>query len=308
MHTEEVVFFSEGISIAGTLTLPVNQSPCSCVVMVHGSGPQDRDGNIPGLNVHIFKFLAEYFAQKGIAALRYDKRGCAQSGGSFITSGLSEMVSDACSAIDYASQRIEIDKRCMYVLGHSEGAVLAPEIGLKRPGIAGIIMLCASIRSFEEDFIKNSEVLNRDLEKMTGIKGILAKWLFHTKSPAKSVADLRRKVEKTNSKRMWISFSRVSTKFYRETFNYDIKTYLKMNKLPILAIGGAKDFQCHPDDTRKIPSISPGETTVHIIENMDHMLRTQEGDPTLLSYKDAGEKPMMQEVKELISNWVRSKT
>ncbi|MFN3882584.1 MAG: alpha/beta hydrolase family protein [Nitrincola lacisaponensis] len=308
MRTEEVVFSSAGISLAGTLTLPANQSPCSCVVMVHGSGPQDRDGNISGLNVHIFKLLAEYFAQKGIAALRYDKRGCAQSGGSFINSGLSDMVNDACSAIDYAGERIEVDKRCIYVLGHSEGAVLAPEIGLKRPNLAGLIMLCASIRSFEEDFIKNSEVLNRDLAKITGIKGILARWLFHTKAPEKSVADLRRKVEKTNSKWMWISFSRVSTKFYRETFNYDIKNYLKINKLPILAIGGAKDFQCHPDDTRQIPSISLGETTVHIIENMDHMLRSQEENPTLLSYKDAGKKPVMQEVKELISNWVRSKT
>jgi len=308
VRAEEVVFSSEEISLTGTLTLPVNQSPCSCVVMVHGSGPQDRDGNISGFNVHILKFLAEYFAQKGIAALRYDKRGCAQSGGSFITSGLSEMVSDACSAIDYASQRIEIDKRCIYVLGHSEGAVLAPEIGLKRPGIAGIIMLCASLRSFEEDSIKNSEVLNRDLEKMTGIKGRLARWLFHTKNPAKTMADLRRKVENTQAKRVWVSFSLVGTKFYKETFNYDVKSYLRENKLPILAIGGSKDFQCHPDDTRQIPSISPSETTVHIIENMDHMLRTQEGDPTLLSYKDAGDKPMMREVQELISDWVRSKS
>lgn len=308
MHTEDVVFLSEGISLTGTLTLPVSQSPYACVIMVHGSGPQDRDGNVSGFNTHIFKFLAEHFAQNGIAALRYDKRGCAQSGGRFITSGLSEMVNDACSAIDYACQRIEIDKKRMYVLGHSEGAVLAPEIGLKKPDIAGIIMLCASLRSFEEDSIKNAEVLNRDLEKMTGIKGRLARWLFHTKDPAKTMADLRRKVEKTQAKQVWVSFSRVGTKFYKETFNYDVKSYLRKNKLPILAIGGSKDFQCHPDDTRQIQSISSSETTVHIIENMDHMLRSQEDAPTLLSYKGAGEKPIMKEAKELISDWVRSKT
>ncbi|MFC7367156.1 alpha/beta hydrolase family protein [Vreelandella zhaodongensis] len=308
MHTEDVVFLSEGTSLAGTLTLPSDIVACPCVIMVHGSGPQDRDGNISGFNVQVFKFLAEHFAENGIAALRYDKRGCAQSDGSFKESGLSEMVSDACSAIDYARQRVEIDKKCMYVLGHSEGAVLSPEIGLKRPDIAGIIMLCASLRSFEEDSIKNAEVLNRDLEKMVGIKGWLARLLFYTKDPQKTMVDLRRKVEKTKAKQIWVSFSRVSTKFYRETFNYDVKSYLNRNKLPILAIGGSKDFQCHPDDTRQIPLTTASEVTVRIIENMDHMLRNQEGEPTLLSYRNAGKTPIVQEVKEQVSNWVKLKS
>ncbi|MCH8542149.1 MAG: alpha/beta hydrolase [Alcanivorax sp.] len=305
MRAEDVVISSRGISLAGTLTLPANDAPCPCVIMVHGSGPQDRDGNISGFDVQIFKFMAEHLTENGIAALRYDKRGCAQSKGNFRTSGLSDMVDDACAAIDYASRRIEIDKRYVYVLGHSEGAVLAPEIGIKRPDIAGIIMLCASLRSFEADFIKNAEVLNRDLAKMTGMKGKLARCLFHIKDPEKAIEALRRKVEETKFRRIWISFSLVGTKFYRETFNYDIRTHLGMNALPILAIGGTKDFQCHPDDTCEIPSVSLGETTVHIIENMDHMLRYQEGDPTLLGYKDAAQRPMIYQVKELVSGWVK---
>lgn len=308
LHIEEVTFLSEGITLAGTLMLPLDTSSCPCVIMVPGSGPQDRDGNISGFNVQIFKYIAEYLAGESIATLRYDKRGCSQSGGSFKGSGLSEMVSDACSALDYASQRMEIDKNSIFVLGHSEGAVLSPEIGLRRPEVAGLIMLCASLRSFEEDGIKNAEVLNHDLEKMTGIKGWLARLLFYTRDPAKTMTDLRRKVEKTKAKRIWVSFSRVSTKFYQETFNYDVKSHLKMNRLPILAIGGSKDFQCHPDDTRQIASITASEVTVHIIENMDHMLRNQEGEPTLLSYRDAGKRPMVQEVKELVSNWVKFKS
>lgn len=304
MRTEDVNFSSEGISLAGTLTVPQINSLCPCVIMVHGSGPQDRDGNISGFNSQIFASLAEFLAGKGIASLRYDKRGCGQSGGSFKTSGLSEMVTDACSAIDYVKQRTDIDKSRLFVLGHSEGAVLSPEIGLKRPDLAGLIMLCASLRSFEEDGIKNAEVLNRDLEKMTGVKGWLARRLFHTKDPAKTMFNLRKKVEKTTAKTMWVSFSRVSTKFYRETFNYDVKTHLKANKLPILAIGGSKDFQCHPDDTLQIPSITTSETTVYIIENMDHTLRYQEAEPSLLSYRNTDKTTMMQEVKERVSHWI----
>jgi len=117
-------------------------------------------------------------------------------------------------------------------------------------------MLCASLRSFEEDGVKNAEVLNRDLNKMTGLKGKLARLFLYSKTPLETMIKLRRKVEKTKAKRMWISFSRVSTKFYRETFNYDVKSFLKNSGHPILAIGGSKDFQCHPDDTLLISEVS----------------------------------------------------
>ena len=128
LHSEEVVFSSSQLSIVGTLTTPTIKESYPCVLMVHGSGPQDRDGNISGFMVQIFKFLAEYLAQNGIASLRYDKRGCGKSEGNFKTAGLSEMVDDACSAIDFLNVQTNIDNHNIYVLGHSEGAVLAPEI------------------------------------------------------------------------------------------------------------------------------------------------------------------------------------
>ncbi len=80
---------------------------------------------------------------------------------------------------------------------------------------------------------------------------------------------------------MWISFSRVSTKFYRETFNYDVKSYLKNSGHPILAIGGGKDFQCHPDDTLLISE-----------------------EPSILSYANSCSSPIMQEVNERIYEWI----
>ena len=225
--------------------------------MVHGSGAQDRDGNISGFNTQIFKYIAEFLAEKGIASFRYDKRGIGKSGGCFKIAGLSEMIEDACAAIDFISKQTDdVDSKLIYLLGHSEGAVLAPEIASKRHDLAGILMLCASLRSFEEDGVKNAEVLNRDLNKMTGLKGKLARLFLYSKTPLETMIKLRRKVEKTKAKRMWISFSRVSTKFYRETFNYDVKSFLKNSGHPILAIGGSKDFQCHPDDTLLISEVS----------------------------------------------------
>jgi len=302
---EEVIFQSDKLSLTGTLIVPKSDALLPCVIMVHGSGAQDRDGNISGFNTQIFKEIGEYLAKQGIASFRYDKRGCGKSEGNFKVAGLSEMVDDACAAVDFIGNKpSQIDSKQIYLMGHSEGAVLAPEIAAKRKNLAGILMLCASLRSFEEDGIKNAEVLNRDLDKMTGLKGKLARLLFYTKEPLKTMTELREKVEKTKAKRVWVSFARVSSKFYRETFNYDVKSFLKNNMHPILAIGGEKDFQCHPDDTLLIPEISPSKTEVYIIEGMDHTLRYQKEEPSILSYAASCSSPIMQEVNEKIYTWL----
>lgn len=183
-----------------------------------------------------------------------------------LLSGTLTMPKDACAAIDFISEQTDtIDSNTIYLLEHSEGAVLVSEIASKRHNLAGLLMLCASLRSFEEDGVKNAEVMKRDLNKMTGLKGTLARMFLYTKNPLGTMTKLRHKVEKTKAKRMWISFSRVSTKFYRETFNYDVKAFLKNTKHPILAIGGSKDFQCHPDDTLLIPEISPSQAKLMLI-------------------------------------------
>ena len=115
---------------------------------------------------------------------------------------------------------------------------------------------------------------------------------------------LRRKVETTKAKRIWVAFNRVSTKFYRETFNYDVKSFLQKNQHPILAIGGSKDFQCHPDDTLLIKEISPSQTETHIIEDMDHTLRLQREEATIISYASSCSGPIMPEVNEKVYAWI----
>ena len=308
MQSVDLNFSSGTLSISGTLTTPsISQLP-PCVVMIHGSGAQDRDGNISGFRVQIFKFIAEYLAENGIASLRYDKRGCGRSDGNYKVAGLSELVDDAGAAIGHISSHQNIDTSQIYVLGHSEGAVLTPEICLRNPAVRGAILLCVSLRSFEEDGAKNAEILNRDLDKLTGLKGKLARLLFYTKDPMATMVAFRKKVENTKSNRVWVSFQRVSTKFYRDTFNYDVKSHLSQLERPILAIGGGKDFQCLAEDTRLIESIAPSAVDAHIFENMNHMMRNQKGEPSMLGYKASGKEPMLEQVNIQITRWVHRST
>lgn len=105
---------------------------------------------------------------------------------------------------------------------------------------------------------------------------------------------LRRKIEKTKAKRIYLDFNRVSTKFYRETFNYGVKSFLKNNRHPILDIGVSKGFQRHPDATLLISEISPSQREAQIVAGMDHMLRLQNEAPSILSYASSCSSPIVQ--------------
>ena len=138
LHSE-VNFPSDKILLSGTLTVPKGDSSLPCVIMVHGSGAQDRDGNMSGFNTQIFKYIAEFLAEKGIASFRYDKRGIGKSEGCFKIAGLSEMVEDACAAIDYISKQADdVDSKQIYLLGHSEGAVSVSYTHLTLPTICSV--------------------------------------------------------------------------------------------------------------------------------------------------------------------------
>ncbi len=306
MKLQPVTFRSAGLTLSGGLSLPAGVALAPCVVMVHGSGPQDRDGNISGFRTDILRDIADDLAARGIATLRYDKRGCGRSEGRFDTAGLLDLVGDAQAAVDRAAGLEGVDPGRIFVLGHSEGATLCPEICLGRNSVAGAIMLSASVRSLEEDLIKNAEVLNRDLETLKGLKGWLARRLFFTRDPQAMARSLRRRVDRARGSRIWVSFHRVSVKFYRETFAYDVKRHLARFHKPILAIGGGKDFQCLAEDTQRIAELAPGQVTVRVFPDMNHMLRSQEGPPSLLTYKAEADEPVLAEVKDAIAGWVEA--
>ena len=83
-----------------------------------------------------------------------------------------------------------------------------------------------------------------------------------------------------------------------------MKSHLAITIKPILAIGGEKDFQCHPDDTKLIAKVTNASTSTHIIKNMDHTLRLQSGLPSLASYKYACRNDIMPEVAIQLKNWL----
>ena len=124
-HSEEVTFQNadDGVTLAGTLTWPASGARCKAVVLVSGSGGQDRNNTFSEHKT--FFVLADYLARHGIATLRVDDRGVGKSGGNLKESGLPDADADAVAAVNYLKQRTEINADSVGVIGHSEGAFVA---------------------------------------------------------------------------------------------------------------------------------------------------------------------------------------
>jgi uncharacterized protein len=155
-HEVEVTVGSGEWALPGTLSLPNGAGSFPAVVLVHGSGPQDRDEAI-GPNKP-FRDLAWGLASQGIAVLRYDKRTKAHS--SQYTAELiaritdqDEVIDDALFAVQLLRRTPGIDPDRIYVLGHSLGATLAPRIGQQDPAIAGLIVMGGMTRTLEDTIL-----------------------------------------------------------------------------------------------------------------------------------------------------------
>ena len=141
--SEEVSFFSPDNSIhySGTLTLPEGKGPAPALLLITGSGPQNRDEEIFGHKP--FAVIADYLTKRGYAVLRVDDRGTGKTTGDFRSATTNDFATDADAAFNYLKSRKETDKKHLGLLGHSEGGAIAEMLAARRKDVDFIILLAA---------------------------------------------------------------------------------------------------------------------------------------------------------------------
>jgi pimeloyl-ACP methyl ester carboxylesterase len=138
--TEQVTFANGEVTLSGILTLPSGNGPHSAIVLISGSGPQNRDGEskaLPGYRP--FAIIAEHLTQNGFAVLRYDDRGVGRSSGDYLAADESDFIQDAQAAVEYLLARKDIASDQVGVLGLSEGSMIAAHIAGHNPRVAFVI-------------------------------------------------------------------------------------------------------------------------------------------------------------------------
>lgn len=128
-----------GVSLAGTLTLPAGKKPCRAVILLTGSGTQDRDETL--MDHKLFWVIADHLTRQGIAVLRCDDRGAGSSTGDPAQATTRTSADDAACMLDYLRQRPEIDPARIGLLGHSEGGAIAFLTAAERPDVDFVVSL-----------------------------------------------------------------------------------------------------------------------------------------------------------------------
>jgi dienelactone hydrolase len=213
--------------LSGTLTVPVGAGPFPAVVLVHGSGPNDRDETVGGAKV--FKDLAEGLASRGIVVLRYEKRTMqyrARIASIAKFTVQEETVEDAVQALAVVRSQAEVNGQRVFVIGHSLGAYVAPRIAEQDGKLAGIVLMAGNVRPIEDLLVEQVTYM--------GIKG----------DQLDRAKDLQVKVKKLEpGDEDSPALGGIPVSYWVDLKDYDPAAAAKKLAIPLLILQGERDYQ-----------------------------------------------------------------
>ncbi|MGI8783133.1 MAG: alpha/beta hydrolase family protein [Acidobacteriota bacterium] len=329
---EEVVYENAParIRLAATLTLPRSAQPVTAVVLLTGSGAQDRDESVAGHRP--FLVLSDYLTRKGIAVLRADDRGVGGSTGKVSTSTSEDFASDALAGVAYLKTRKEIDPKRIGLVGHSEGGLVAPLAAGRSDDVAFVVLMAGPGLPGEDILLLQSKLifaavgLNQDLvAKSLELNAQVYSILRKEQDPVAAEKALRElwktssatfsETEKTLlgfSDAIWeAQIKQVLSPWFRYFLSYDPRPALSKVRCPILAIIGERDLQVPAKQNLAAIESALKEAghksyAIRELPGLNHLFQTAKtGAPT--EYAQITE-TISPAVLELIGNWILEKT
>lgn len=309
MLESEVFVDSTGMRLAGSLCLPSASGRFATVLMLHGSGPLDRDENMPGQRLDIFNVIAHRLAEQGVASLRYDKRGCGKSGGDYYRAGHLDLVDDAANWVDFLRTHEACEPSQIFLLGHSEGCFIAPRLSQQRSFVAGLMLLCPSSQPVEATLLEQAKRIEQELDAAPGLSGALQRALVKCLGrPLATQTKLVRAIKASREDVMRFGLQRVPAKCLRELMAVDVEALFSQVPCPMLVLGGEQDLQCDPRDVARIAALAPGEVEPHVLPRLTHVLRSADGPQSLLGTAKLLRQPLDPRVVELVGEWLSRRT
>jgi pimeloyl-ACP methyl ester carboxylesterase len=312
---EDVVYANKaaGNQLAATLTIPPGKGPFPAVVLITGSGPQDRDESLMGHKP--FLVLADYLTRRGVAVLRADDRGVGKSTGDFDAATTADFATDTEAGVAFLKTRPEIDARRIGLIGHSEGGIIAPMVAARNPDVAFIVMMAGSGVPGDEIIVAQSELIaeamgqsHEDALKVSASERSVLTIVKQSKDDASMEKQLHeRLVLEMAEPQIGAAVKRLTSPWLRYFIGYDPAPALSKVKCPVLALNGEKDLQVPPK--QNLPAIrkaleAGGNKNFETVElpGLNHLFQTAKtGSPGEYSQIDETIAPI---ALEKISGWI----
>lgn len=332
-YVEEDVTYENreaGVELAGTLTLPHSGTPTPAVILISGSGPQDRNETVMGHRP--FLVLADYLTRKGIAVLRTDDRGVGGSTGNTSQATTRDFARDVLCGIRYLQSRKEIDPKRIGLVGHSEGGVVAPLVASESSDVAFIVLMAGTGLTGEEILVKQAGLMGRaagrsekeiarnreaQLAMIAIVKAEadpdIAKeklWnLIHER--VAEMTDEEKAREGVNQAFLEGQVRMLLSPWLRYFLTYDPTTALRKVRCPVLALNGSLDLQVPPkEDLEAIAKAlrEGGNTDFKTVElpGLNHLF--QNARTGAVSEYSQIEETIAPRALELIAGWILKHT
>ena len=321
---------TDSTRFAGTLTVPPGDGPFPAVVLITGSGAQNRDEALMGHRP--FLVIADRLTRNGIAVLRADDRGVGGSTGNTMTATIADNVGDVQAAVALLRAHPKVDSARVGLVGHSEGGWVAPLVANQSDGVAFIVMLAGPAVSGEEilyaqtramssvgglapAFIEGSEAVSRKIyaivksepDSARAMQAMLALTDTVTRSlpPAQRAAMDSAWAESGRAEQLEEGLAVTLTPWFRYLLSYDPAPALGALRVPVLALFGELDLQVPP--TQSVPVLERlwaqhPDATIHVFPRLNHLF--QHAETGLLSEYATIEETFAEPALEMMTSWI----
>jgi alpha-beta hydrolase superfamily lysophospholipase len=312
----DVAFASDGLTLYGTLALPAEgEGPFPAALFLHGSGPVDRDGNAAGLEMGAYRQLAHALARAGIASFRFDKRGVGESDGDSSLASRTDLLSDARAAFEGLQSQPEVDPTKCILIGHSEGAYLAPILAVEDETVAGIVLLSGAARSL--DMITRWQV--ETLLRQRGVDGEALGAAMAQQDQYTAFVETSEggwddyTVEQMQEAMPWLTeeaalqlkATPLSLAWLREHYLDEPTETIGAVDAPVLIVNGEKDAQVPSSEAALLEEIlaegGNEDVAVIVLPDLNHLLRNHPEEPNLV-YRHLDE-PVDPRVLDAVTGW-----
>lgn len=328
--SEDVSYSSGDVELAGTLTIPAGKGPFPAVLLISGSGAQDRNEELFGHKP--FWVLADFLTRAGIAVLRVDDRGVGGSTGDLSTVTTEDLARDALAGLDFLKRRTEIDGKKIGMAGHSEGGLVAPLAAKQSSDVAFLVLLSApgvpgdSILTRQLQLSYDAAGLNKDRTRLAVLEQRKFFLLIKQSADSAALAEQSRKMIRAQygaqngapeipaaqlEQVVQVAVQQAQSPWLRYFIAYDPRPTLRTVRVPVLVLAGEKDLQVNPDQS--VPEIEAAlaaagnkNVTVRRFPGLNHLFQTAKTG-TVMEYGQLQE-TMNPAVLQTVQEWILAQT